>query len=182
MNRPTKWSDITVNQYIKLMELYNSEIDEIDLTFKRLSIILNISEEEVYNIGLSEYNKIKEEIKFLETPPSNLKDVSVIKLDGVEYNLIELNKIKFGQLVDLEYYSKDLLNNIHHIISLLYNVDYKLVGEKMDIETALSVFFYIYALGMSFLPSDTKDYSMLDIAIQRMKVEKKKIKKELEKI
>mgnify|MGYP000485742758 CR=1 FL=1 len=173
-NTPKSWSEINIEKYIALNNLYKNEQDEIELTLQRLCILLELSYSDVENIPLSEYNKIKEDLAFLNKEPNQTKYSDTIILGGVEYKMIDINRIKLGEFIDLEYYQKDLINNLSSIICVLYQnngkrPDYNKVNKEVDIETALSAFFFIYLVGMSCSPSVSQDYSMLDLMMMEMK-------------
>lgn len=182
---PKSWSEVNLDKYIKLHNLYKEEEDEIELTFKRLSILLEIPYSQVEEIPLVTYNQMKEDLAFLQKEPNQTKYLETFEIDGITFKMINLNGIKLGQWVDLEYYQKDFINNIHRILAILYKPEstFDDVSEfllnKMDVETGLSAFFFFYAIGLSFTPSDLEGYSMLEKAMMEMEKAKNQLENEL---
>jgi hypothetical protein len=170
MNTPKSWKEINIKKYQKLHNLYKQEgLDDIDLFINRLAIILDKTIEEVEQIELTDFNTFKDDLLFLDTQPRQIADASVINVAGKELKMIDLTKLKLGQFIDLEHYSKDVIENMPYILAILYNEDADFLKENCDIETALSVFFYLYLFALDFIPSDIADYSMLDKMTMNMK-------------
>lgn len=184
MITPKNWNEVTIEKYIKLNELYKNESDEIELILKRLAILLDLTYEEVEGINLMEYHKIKEDLTFLNNEPKQNVFKETFIIDEIEFKFIDLNKMTLGNWVDLQFYQEDLTSNIHRILNILYknstNTDKsELLLKKLDIETALSAFFFFYLLGLSFIPSDIQDCSMLEKAITEMEKMKKFLEEQL---
>lgn len=178
------WSDINLNQYIKLHNLYKEEGDEIELIFKRLMILFDLTYDEVENINITDYNKIKSDLIFMNSEPNQTNFKETLEIDGVEFKFINLDAITLGEWVDLDYYQKDFINNIHRILAILYKPQTKVDNvsefllEKMDVETGLSAFFFFYLFGLSCIPSDSEGYSQLDKAMMEMQKAKSLLEKE----
>lgn len=179
-SNPKSWSDITIEQYIRLYEIQTNEFsDDIDKEFATIMLLYNLKEEEVNNILIEDYNKMKEEMSFLSKEPNQTKFKEIIEIDGITYRYnLELNKITLGEWIDLETYNKDFINNIHKIASILVRKDgitkYDVIEarnsasifyKKMNIEDALAFFLHFYLFAQSFIPSDIVNCSNLDKTI-----------------
>ncbi len=178
------WNQVSIEKYINLYNLYKNESDEIEILFKRLGILLDLTYEEVNDLPLSEYNDIKENLDFLNKEPNQSNYKQTFEIDGITFTLKEFNKFKLGEWVDMEYYQKDFINNLHRIINILYtnseNKDMsELLFKKMDIESAMGVFFFLYLFALDFTPSHIQDCSQLEIAIQGMNKLKNQLDQEL---
>ena len=62
MKTITGWKDISTKQYIQLYNL--KEDDDFEMILKQIGIIYEMSQDEVENIPLSEFNQIKNDIKY----------------------------------------------------------------------------------------------------------------------
>jgi hypothetical protein len=182
------WSDITIEQYIELINESKNINNEIDLIYTKLEVLFGMTEQEIDNIQLTELNKIKQQLLFLDREPSQTKVQLDIEVDGVKYSLQHnFGKMTFGRLIMMEELKKkDFINNIPQILNLLY-LDEK--GNEMgiekikqlDCEVALSAFFFLYLKAMSYIPSDIQDCSMLDKMITNLNQSKKELKKVIRK-
>lgn len=172
MKRFKNWNEISIEKYIQLYKIEEKEMDDIDLLINQLSIVYELSINEVENLEMAVVNDLKGEITFLNYEPNQTINLDKpIVIDGVEYQFNKnLNTLTLGEFADLEYYKNDVINNIHNITSILFkkekdndaieNSDIFL--KKMDIETALSAFFFFYLFATNYIMSDTKGYSLLD--------------------
>jgi len=179
---PKNWNQINIDKYQKLYNLYKIEQDYIELTFKRLSILLDKSYEEIEQIPITEYNEIKETLEFVNSEPKQTNFKTEFELNGKKFKFRNINELNFGEFMDLEHYKSDCIENMHRIMNILYVTDNKednsdFLKHNLNIETALSCFFFIYLFALNFLPSNMEGYSQLDIMMTNMKKEKKKIKK-----
>lgn len=118
-NLPKSWEDITLDQYIELDQLDSDSFEnEFDLILEQLSIILNTSsDDDIFDeLDIDELVNIMSKIKWLrKEPPTNVKN----KINNL--TLKDLNKLKLGEFIDLEYFfSIDYKTNLHIIASILY--------------------------------------------------------------
>lgn len=181
MNKNVRgWNDISIKKYIQLYKLDENKLDEIDTLINQLSIVYELSVDDVESMDLSKVNELRSEILFLNTEPKQTKNLDYpVIIDGKKFIFNKnLNTLSFGEFIDLESYKTDVINNIHKIASILFRSEdftkyntqeadsnAELFLEKMDIETALSGFFFVYLFALNYIMSDTKDYSMLDKAM-----------------
>ena len=114
--------EITVSHYGEVMRRMSFSDDDMDKAFDIIGVLLNIP----YNL-LRELDpdKIADLSIFLQNK-MNQCDVPYIqsfKYKGTEYGGIVLNKMTFGEYVDIVNYIKDEVSiymNIHKLCSLLY--------------------------------------------------------------
>ena len=114
-NLPTSWNDITVNQFLDIMNL------ETDISFYMrqiniLTIITNTSIEDYDDLDVIDLNKIINSIKFLNKLPTNdfKKEINKMKL-------INLKNLTLGEYIDLDYYfSENCFENLPKICAILY--------------------------------------------------------------
>jgi len=112
----------TIEEWSEIMSLKNM-LTEQELFVRMISKVLNISQEDVMNedamvinkvgIGLfSVFNKSSKELK------------SKIELNGVTYKFVDVNKISFGQFVDIDTFLKKdenyRISNLNELAAYLY--------------------------------------------------------------
>lgn len=116
---PKNWNDVSLFQYIELTSINSDDFSgSFDMIIEQISILsgIDIDDEIFDDISIDELFKIIDSIKWVSgEPPLNFKK----NIDDLR--LININKIKLGEFIDIEYYSaKDLVKNIHIICSILY--------------------------------------------------------------
>jgi hypothetical protein len=184
LSKITKWSDISIEKYVKLYEMFKNETDEIEILFNKLMIIYDLTYAEVEEMPLTTFKELSLDLAFMEAEPNSAKFKKSFKIDKVQYTMADMNSFKLGEWVDLEHYSKDLMVNIHRVLAILYRTDVpvdnkaELLNSKLDCETALSAFFFFYLFALSYIPSDIQGYSMLDKTVKNLRKMKKSLKQE----
>ena len=89
---PTKWEDITLDQWSKIQELYGeSEDKELDLT-ELIHILANKPKEEVKQLPIDFLEKILASLTFLNIKPKEEKPLPRIEIDGVKYEINIMRK------------------------------------------------------------------------------------------
>ena len=180
------WKDISIEQYIQLynltngVELEDDNISQYDLFFKQIGIVKRLSTNEVENLPITALNQLKQDLQFLSKEPEQLELKTEIEIDGIKYKLKDnLANFTLGEWVDLESFNKDFINNMHRLLSVLYvregQTSYNPIIcdevadvflKKMDIETGLAAFFFIWLTGTHYIQSDIQDCSMFQVIQQ----------------
>ena len=113
------WKDITLRKAIKLAAI--KEEDPIDEILEVLATALDLSRDEVESKWtMEEIIEKYKEFEFTKTLPKERND-KTFKHKGVRYGLCDFSKMKMAQMVDIEeFYSAGLVDNLHNIISILY--------------------------------------------------------------
>lgn len=107
-----KWKDISVLQYIELLEIKPDDI------ISMYSIILDQSKDEIEEMDIEEFNNI--DCSFIFTPISK-KYKESIKVKEYEFHLIPFEQLEFGAFIDLEHFiNKEYKYNIPKILTILY--------------------------------------------------------------
>lgn len=177
------WSDVSIDMYIKLYQVEQEELEEIDLLCKRIGILYGLSDEEVENMPITKYNQLQGELAFLLQEPNQTNLKHEIELNGVKFYLHNPTELSLGEWVDLEsLQNEDVMNHIHQVMAMLYKKskdgkynpalaadNAELFLHRMDIETALSAFFFFYLYVTDYIMSNTADCSVLDKIIQGLK-------------
>ncbi len=117
-----KFEDLTIKQYIQLLEVNNSDISEIEKKIKKLAIVLDKKESEVENLPLTAFDKIK----FLDNIPNQIKFKDKTRIGFKFYKACtDLNEIGVNQLVDFYSLHKNNapINELLAVIYKPYNPD-----------------------------------------------------------
>jgi hypothetical protein len=114
------WKDISLRKALKLMSLNETAYDQLDLIIKQMAILLDKTETQIELMEPKELFEFGDKFKFLGELPKP-KETKVIKVNGREYGLTELTRIKLAQMIDIEeYYNLGLEKSIAQILSVLY--------------------------------------------------------------
>ena len=110
------WLDIRVKDWINIYEYLNDNDAKMVL-----SILYDLDFDEIedlpYDLVIEKLNSIQ----FLTNPPKIKKPHLII--EGVDFYLMDFNRIEFGAFIDLEYYltkEKNWYNNLPYILQILY--------------------------------------------------------------
>jgi hypothetical protein len=124
---PTKWSDVTIGNYINLRPVLNSKLNPIERVINILAVLTGQKRDVIKNISLKQYKSIKKKMSFLETElPKQLKDKR-FKIGGQWYEFkVDAKKLLFGEYInsmEILQNSKDdeeaIFNNLHHILTTI---------------------------------------------------------------
>ena len=125
-----KWSDVTLAQYLQIIDIANDEGDEIEKDVRLISVLYGLDEKSIWDMAVEEVNKIKSSLTFISTPPKGgKKKYTTLNLGDEKYNVCtDLNKFSYAQYVDFQtYYKKE--NNIVEVLSVIVVPDGKKYGE-----------------------------------------------------
>ena len=184
------WNDINISTYNKLKSIKLESGDNINLinyNIQLLSILTDISEEDIENLGLDKFNALVKATDFLREEIKTVKTKLIYNINGKEY-YFQTNPrlLTTGQFIDFQTYIKND-SSIEHILScclIPYNKKYgdydveeviKDIAEHLSIVDALSIQFFFVQL-----------YEKLKIAFQTSlinqmkKLEKKNKSKEIQ--
>lgn len=113
MKKPKNWNEISVNQFIELKDVDN----EVTI----ISIILDVSEDDLYEMDFKKFLKLVNELEFVSSPLSMTNHSTDFQFNNEHYHLIDLYKMTIGEFIDLEnYFKEEYIFNLPKIISILY--------------------------------------------------------------
>ena len=61
---PTSWDDITLQKYINLRPILNTEMSDIQRVINILCVLTGEKKEVIKNVSLDDYHKIKKKLAF----------------------------------------------------------------------------------------------------------------------
>lgn len=112
---PKSWSEIYLDQFVSIRTLETRSIYSNSLEI--LAILTDTtSNDEVWDdMDLDDMNNLINDILWLKNEPSNNFKRHIDDLE-----IIDINKITFGEFLDLEYYFTDYYNNLGKICAVMY--------------------------------------------------------------
>ncbi len=125
---PTSWNDITIEMYIKLKPVLETEQEPITRVINLLCILTGKKREEIKDITLPDYKMLLDKMSFLNTElPKDLRKKR-IKLNGQWYEWkLDAKNMLFGEYISvMEIMQKAsdneavLFNNLHKILTVIF--------------------------------------------------------------
>lgn len=125
---PTSWDDITIEMYIKLKPVLETEQEPITRVINLLCILTGKKREEIKDITLPDYKMLLDKMSFLNTElPKELRKKR-IKLNGQWYEWkLDAKNMLFGEYISvMEIMQKAsdneavLFNNLHKILTVIF--------------------------------------------------------------
>ena len=119
---PNTWSDVTIGVYQKYIEIQENEKKEKNKIIKSVALLCNTTEEIVKKMEYKSLLEITQIISVLvDSEPSKLDFKKKFMFEGDKYGFIpDLSKLTTGEYIDLENYTKNPIENLHTIMSILY--------------------------------------------------------------
>ena len=158
------YKDIKINQYLELCDLLkeSDDLDLLSIQVKEISIVFGISEDEVLNLPLPDYQKKVREISFLSQPLKPCpKKINSLVIGDRKFNIIkDVKNMTAGQFVDYNtFIGMNDKKYTPHILSVFVVPEGKKYGEydqdehieflsaNLDIQTAYDIcFFFLHKL------------------------------------
>jgi hypothetical protein len=172
---PTEWKDITIAEYQRYLQIAKSKRrtrdDEI------ISMFCKIDKKFIKKLTVKDKKILVDKVnKFVNSKNETVLEKR-IKFKEKNYGFIpNLSKITTGEFVDIEEYGKNINENLHRIMSVLYREVDKEVGKfysvkpydpdeleidkfkELPMSTTLSAIDFFFRLGKNLL-EDLNNYS-----------------------
>lgn len=113
---PSGWNEVPVGMFQELSNIDRSS--GMDRIVDLISILADKDPEDVKNINASDLDSILAAIKWTGESPSNEHKMDFV-IDEVPYYLMKLSDLSIGERIDLDAYSKDIMQ-LHKFFALLY--------------------------------------------------------------
>ena len=133
---PKHWDELNLGRYMRIMKVLKvEEENEIDKIVKILNCITDIPKKDIYSLDMSSINSLGLHLSSFLTSKPNEELKHFIEIEGKEYGFHPcLKEMTLGEFVDLETYMKDINENLHKILSILYRPVIAKDGDKYRIE------------------------------------------------
>lgn len=113
---PTSWNDISLLTYESIERYYKDEPDKEFNVIDVLDILTDKSKDEINQLPAEFLNSILTKLSFLATEPEVGKPSNKITIDGEEYSINVMEKLKLGEYVAVDAVLK---NNKYDYASML---------------------------------------------------------------
>lgn len=124
-NLPSSWDDCTIEEYALVEAAINEEYSSIMAkNLDIISIFSGYDAEFFDDFYASELIPLYEKIQFVFEKP----DSKVYQQEIGEYSVVKFDKLSWGELIDLEKWDKNRMNNYHLMLAVLYRKE----NEKYD--------------------------------------------------
>jgi hypothetical protein len=183
---PTEWKDITIAEYQRYLQIANSKRKTRDDEI--VSMFCKIDKEFIKKLKLKDKKILVDKVNKFVNSKNELELEKRIEFKGKKYGFIpNLSRITTGEFVDIEEYGKNVNENLHRIMSVLYREVDNEVGKfysvkpydpdeleidkfkELPMSITLSAIDFFFRLGKNLL-EDLNNYSM---EVERMNRKKK---------
>ena len=144
------YRDLTIDKYIELYDLDINGMEEIDIQATIISILADMTIDEVLDLPISQYKKLASKTAFMTTPPQvKQRKITKVIIEGKEFKVLDsIDKMKTGQYIDYQtYISKGDVKMLPYILSCLVIPKGENYGDsdtveymkQMSVEEALTI-------------------------------------------
>ena len=173
---PTEWKDITIAEFQRYLQIAKSKRKTRDEEI--IALFCKLDKKTIKKIKLKDKNILVDKINTFINTKNETKLQKRVTFKGKDYGFVpNLSKITTGEFVDIEEYGRNINENLHKVMSVLYREIDKEVNEfysvkpydpdELEIDkfkdfpmsTTLSAIDFFFRLGMNLL-EDLNNYSM----------------------
>ena len=183
------YNDLTVGKYQEIMVVLNGKaVDEYATNIQLVSILSDMSEDDVLNLGLSEYKVLNQKLSFLLVEPPKRMIADMYKIGGFELEtMLDVRKMTVAQYVDYQTFVKDVDKYLIEMLSVFlvpkgmkYNEGYDIVEVQRAIRDNLSIVDAMSLSAFFLLWSQSLIKATLTYLTKQMKKMKRTMKKPME--
>ena len=182
---------LTIGKYLDIVDLCNTEMDEVDRRVKIVGILAGLTDDEVLNLPLTQFTEYSAAARFLdvECPENLIPSVSKSYPVG-DFNLVpvtDMRKITTAQYIDFQTFSKDKEKYFVEMMSCFlvpkgydYNDGYDIADVHQAIRDEMSVAEVIALLAFFFRSWEKSIRDSLSCSIKEIgRLKDKELKKKV---
>lgn len=109
---PDGWNEVTIKQ-LQELNLCDNPIDKI-------CVLSGEEYELIEKIDTDSANRIEAAISWITQLPTKDEFKEVVTVNGKEYKAKKLSTLSYGEWVDISYYLKEDIKNLHKVMATLY--------------------------------------------------------------
>lgn len=129
-----RWSDITIAEYERIVDIIKGTDDEIERLTGVISVLSNVDEDEIADMPISEIAKIGQKLDFLNSFDFNKNATyKSLVIDG-ETLVLSVKDMTVAQYVDFQATWSAESKDLARIISICYVPKGKIYNKDYDIE------------------------------------------------
>ena len=142
------YNDLTIGKYQEIQAVLNGEIvDEYATNIQLVSILSDMTEDEVGSMGLTEYKALNQKLVFLTEMPVQKMVADKYKIGGFELDtMLAVDKMTVSQYVDYQTFIKEPDKYLVELLSIFlipkgkkYNEGYDIIEVQKAIRDNLSI-------------------------------------------
>lgn len=130
---PKSWNDVTLKQFQDIERYYSDKDRKFDIR-EVVHIFCNKSEDEINALPVEFLEKIMESLSFLQTKPEEKEPTNKIKIDGEEYVINVMEKMKTGEYVASDSVMKSDRYDYASILAILCRKNGEIYDSKFEAE------------------------------------------------
>lgn len=182
------YNDVTIEKYLEIKAVIDGGYDDDVTNVKLVSILADMTEDEVGNLNLTEYHKLNQKLVFLTEMPVQKIVATKYKLGGYELEtVLNMKDMTVSQYIDYQTFVKDLDKYLVEMLSIFlipkgkkYNEGYDIIEVQKVIRENLSIVDAMSMSGFFLLLYQSLTKATLSSLIRRLKKMKKKMKNQEE--
>jgi len=133
---PENWTEVSVEQFIKLFSFNREELTIIEITSKVISCFTGIDEDLLMLMNYEDFTKIAKQLEFTKNDEGLIEQSEFIELDGEAYYLkTDFSKYTMGEIISIETILGEANGNIFKVIDKLLCVFLRKKKENGKLET-----------------------------------------------
>lgn len=108
MKIKNSWNEVTLNEFIQLQQIAQSNIEETFMLSNIVSVLTGKSLQEIENLPLSTFKTLTAQLDFLNEKPQRNERKDTYAINNTEYVLkADITEITTGQYLDFTNYAKE---------------------------------------------------------------------------
>jgi hypothetical protein len=182
------YSDVTIEKYLEIKAVIDGGYDEDVTNVKLVSILTDMTEDEVGSLSLTDYQKMNQKLVFLTEMPAQKMIATKYKLGKYDLEtMLNVKDMTVSQYIDYQTFVKDVDRYMVELLSIFlipkgkkYNEGYDIIEVHKAIRENLSIMDAMSMAGFFLLSYQSLTKATLSSLIRRMKRMKRKMKSQEE--
>ena len=133
VNVPVKWSDITLEKYQKIDKYYSDKEKKFNI-LDVLDILIDKDRDYIASLPSEFLDAILEKLSFLSTAPEVGEASNKIEINGEEYKINIMEKLKLGEYVAVDTVIKNDSSDYSSILAIICRKDGEIYDSKFEAE------------------------------------------------
>jgi hypothetical protein len=130
---PTRWEDVTLKTYQEIERYYEDKDKDFDIR-EVLHIFTNHSEDEINALPVEFLEEIMTHLVFLQTKPEEKEPTNKITINGEEYSINFMEKLKTGEYVAADMAMKSDKHDYASFLAILCRKQGEVYDSKFEAE------------------------------------------------
>lgn len=130
---PTAWDEVTLKMFQDIERYYDDKDKQFDAR-DVLQIFTNKSVDEINALPMELTEMLMDKLLFLQEKPQDVKASNKIKIDGVEYIINVMEKLKTGEYIAVDSVLKSDKHDYASILAILCRKDGEVYDSKFEAE------------------------------------------------